>query len=175
MQKSKKKKLPVPVTSEACCLVSPVGFIALVGSRYPTRFTSSALSQPLEDKRNKPARPQDLGAHFYQAAPAAEAWWNWMSWPRWRGNKVKIGSVSLLAGAAAKPVSQPSRLREPEGVLGQRRDSSNPISGTFCKVPQCPAARDNDTERAALSGRVHTQDGCKHMVSCLAGWPAGYS
>lgn len=38
-----------------------------------TRFASTPLSQPLEDKGNKPAWPQDLGAHFYQAAPAAEA------------------------------------------------------------------------------------------------------
>lgn len=38
-----------------------------------TRFASTPLSQPLEDKGNKPARPQDLGGHFYQAAPAAEA------------------------------------------------------------------------------------------------------
>lgn len=38
-----------------------------------TRFASTPLSQPLEDKGNKPAWPQDLGGHFYQAAPAAEA------------------------------------------------------------------------------------------------------
>lgn len=38
-----------------------------------TRFAFTPLSQPLEDKGNKPAWPQDLGAHFYQAAPAAEA------------------------------------------------------------------------------------------------------
>lgn len=38
-----------------------------------TRFASTARSQPLEDKGNKPAWPQDLGGHFYQAAPAAAA------------------------------------------------------------------------------------------------------
>lgn len=66
------KKSPASVTREArrrCFRRSDLSDSLAAVSR--TRFASTPLSQPLEDKGNKPAWPQDLGGPFLSGRPSS--------------------------------------------------------------------------------------------------------
>lgn len=81
---------------------------------------------------------------------------------------MKIGSVSLLAGAAAKPVLSRQDSGRQRGSSARGETAAIPLAAHPCKVPHCPAARDNHTERAAPSEGVFTQkDECKHAAAWL--------